>query len=65
MVEAQIQNWVMVFLSAILRKLQKSQADINSDAVLMVPFVGDVIAVSGVVVLFLRTSSDIQGLACF
>ena len=43
MVEAQIQNWAIVFLPAISRKLWKLQADVDFDAILMFPFLGDVI----------------------
>ena len=52
MVEAQLQNWAIVFLSAILRKLRKSQAGVDSDAVLTVSFAGDTTAASGAVVRF-------------
>jgi hypothetical protein len=46
----QLQNWAMVLQSAILRKWRKSQADVDSDAVLAFPFVGDARAALGVVV---------------
>jgi hypothetical protein len=51
-VEAQIQNWATDFLSAISRKLRKSQAGVDSDAVLVFPFLGDATAASGAALFF-------------
>jgi hypothetical protein len=45
-----LQNWAMLLWSAISRKLRKSQAVVDSDAILMFPFVGDATAVSAVAV---------------
>jgi hypothetical protein len=42
----------MLLWSAISRKLWKSQAGVDSDAVLVFPFAGDAMAVLGAVVLF-------------
>jgi hypothetical protein len=53
-VEAQLQNWEMLLRSAISRKLRKSQADIDSDAVLVFPFVGNATAVSEVAVFLFK-----------
>ena len=50
---AQLQNWAIVLWSANSIKQWKSwQADVNLDAILTVPFAGDAMAASGVVVLF-------------
>ena len=40
-VEAQLHNWAMLLRSAISRKPRKSQADVDLDAVLVFPSVGD------------------------
>ena len=45
-----LQNWAMHLRSAISRKVQKSQAVVDSDAILMLPFLGDTTAVSAVAV---------------
>ena len=47
---AKLQNWAMLLRSAISRKLRKSQAGVDSGAVLMFPFVGDATAVSAAAV---------------
>ena len=52
---AQLQNWAMVLRSAISRKWRNSwQADVDSDAVLMFPFVGDATAVLAVAVFLFK-----------
>lgn len=48
------QNWAMHLQSAILRKVQKSQAVVDSDAMLASPFTGDVMAVLGTVIFLFK-----------